>query len=157
MSVAPVREASRLAWRGLGEIARRSCTDHPVHARLLHHLGVALSMIGDVAVAWDLLAQSLSERRRLLGYVHPEKIEGMASLAALHLLQGNTSGAFELYREAMALAEQALGEDHGLVADCAVGLAFAFRRLGAAQGKAAALELLQRSRQIRRKVWRAIG
>jgi tetratricopeptide (TPR) repeat protein len=145
-------DASRLARRGLHALARASRMDHPVRARLLHHHGVARYMAGNVVLAARLLAQSLSERRRLLGHGHPETIEGMASVAALHLVQGAFASAYETYLEAMALAEKSLGEDHVLVADCAVGLAFAIQRLGGREAKARATDLLERSRRIRRRL-----
>ncbi len=145
-------DASSLACAGLDALACASCGEHPVRARLLHNHGMALCMAGDLDPACSLLAQSLSERRRLLGHAHPETIEGIASLAALHLVRGDIGAALELYREAMGLAERALGKDHILVADCAVGLAFACRKLGSWDAKADALDLLERSRRIRQHI-----
>jgi len=113
---------------------------------------MALRMARQIDDARKALARSLADGKRLLGDAHPETIERMASLGALHLVRGDVSAACELYREAIALAEPVLGKDHILVADCAVGLAFACRKLDTRPSRARSTEFLARGRRIQRRL-----
>lgn len=141
--------ASLVALDGLDALARASVREPGIHARLLHHRGMALAMGGLADAALPLLEESLAERREVLGHGHPETLEGMASLATLSLTKGDVRRAMELYRDAIAVASQALDDEHPVVADCELGLAFAYRRLGTLEAELQATALLARRKPPR--------
>jgi tetratricopeptide (TPR) repeat protein len=144
--------AHAVACEGLDAFARTSLEQgHPIRARLLHHLGMALCLDGKLDASLPLLEESLGERRRLLGDDHPESIEGRASLATLWLVRGDFHAAADLFREALELAEERLGPDHFIVADSAVGLAVALLQFGCLRADSEAHDLLARNRRIRRR------
>lgn len=140
-----------VALDGLDVLAGAAVPEPAIHARLLHHRGMALATGGRTDVAGALLEESLAERRQALGHEHPETIEGMASLGTLCLANGDDRRAMQLFRDAITIAEPSLGDEHPLVADCELGLAFAYQMRGTLEAHLEATALLARRNVLRQR------
>ena len=87
--------------------------DQPeIRAELLHASGSILRVLGVSDDARDQLDEALEIRQRLHGEEHPDVVESMTELAAVHRALGEDDRAEDLARRAVAIAADVLPADH---------------------------------------------
>jgi serine/threonine-protein kinase len=92
---------------------RERLEDRPeLRARLLMMLGRLNANLGELEPAAKLAAESLAERRRLLGNQHPDVAEALNILGTAQQENGELDVAERAFREALAIRESQLGGDH---------------------------------------------
>lgn len=94
-----------------------------LRARLLMMLGRLHANLGELEPAGKLAAESLAERRRLLGNDHPDVAEALNILGTAQQENGELDAAERSFREALAIREQRLGADHADTAESLNNLA----------------------------------
>lgn len=119
------------------------------YGRALHNLAVCLAQAGDLGNAGTLFHQALQARRAIFGDAHLETAESLASLGTFHYVQGQWQQAEPVYKQALAITSELLG-DHLTTAERCMDVALCVKQKRTFEAAQEAHPLLKRAYVIRR-------
>ncbi|MEM9302266.1 MAG: serine/threonine-protein kinase [Pseudomonadota bacterium] len=141
------RDRALEEFEAIAEAQRELPPNHPARLRTDEFLGLSLRSLGDPAAAEIRLRRVLEGRRAILGPGHLFIVESTKDLAAAIADQGRLEEAAELYREALELAYETLGDRHPSVAETAHELGIIEERLGDPRAARKSLQLALHARE----------